>query len=824
MRLFRCGIIFRQYQAKLISMFKHHLFSLWRSLIKHQTFSLINLLGLATGMAGCLLILQYVYFENSFDDFHKNKNDIYRLAYRNEAQDIATSLLRPVFADLLQESIPEVKKATRLWRQEATVVVEDGGQRESYKEAFVYADEAFFQVFSFPMLYGKAEHALNDPSSVVITESLAQKYFGRVSAELIGKRLTLYHLDGPMDFQINAIANDLPPNSHIDQQLFVQIDIILNSEKARQWSMAYWSAFPTYLQLEKNADPLAVMDKINTELSNHVENFGNSEVFIEALPSIYQNSSLENTLGDSGQGQYIFTLLMIAIFIMAIAWINYINLTTARATERAREVGIRKVAGGSRAYLIRQFLLEALAMNLFSVILALTIYQLALPHLGDLLEKELHSVSLLAHPFFWPGLLLTLLLGSLLSGIYPSMVLSRYRPVQVLKGKFGSSREGIVLRKSLIVLQFAASFALVCGTYVVFEQLNFMRSQELGADISQTLVVEGPGIRPENSSNLFKQMRHRLENYSFVENIILSGNVPGTEYNYWTQAAQPEEDWQKARSYAVMLGDERYLPGFDIPLVAGRYFDSKLSNDKQKLILNETAVKYLGFTNNEAAIGQEIRTGDAEQPKEIIGVVADYHHTSLQNAYDPILFSMEDNSRFISLKLRPGSTDTYPEMIAEVEDTYNEFFSESPFLYFFLDEQFDSLYKEDQRFGRLFAIFAGLAVFVALLGLFGLTAYSVSQKTKEIGIRKILGASLPGLLHLLTRELVLLMLLAIIPALPLTYWAMDQWLSNYAFSIDYTVLIYMLPVMMVLIMGLLTVLLQTMKAARTNPVESLRYE
>jgi putative ABC transport system permease protein len=805
-------------------MFRHHLLSLWRSVRKHRTFSLINLLGLAGGMGACLLILQYVYFESSFDDFHDNKNDIYRLAYRNQARDVETSLLRPGLADLLQASVPEVEAATRLWRQEATVVVENGGQQESYKEAFVYADEAFFKIFSFPMLHGTAENALADPSSIVITESLAQKYFGEASAELIGKRLRLYHLDETMDFQVSAIARDLPPNSHINQQLFVQIDRILDSERARQWSMAYWSAFPTYLQLEKNADLHAVIDKINAEIGSRVEDFKDSEMVAEALPSIYQDSPLENTLGSSGQGQYIFALLLIAIFIMAIAWINYVNLTTAQATERAREVGIRKVAGSSRAYLIRQFLLEVLAMNIFSAILALTIFQLALPHLADLLEKELQAVSLLAQPLFWPGLLLTLLVGSLLSGIYPSLVLSRYQPIQVLKGKFSNSREGIVLRKSLIVLQFAASFALVCGTYVVFEQLNFMRSQELGADISQTLVVEGPGVRPENGSDLFEQMRHRLEGFSFVEHTILSGNVPGTAYNYWTQAAQPEEDLQQARSFAVMLGDEHYLPGFDIPLLAGRYFNPKLSHEKQKLILNETAVKYLGFTNNESAIGQEIRTGDADQPKEIIGVVADYHHTSLQHAYDPILFSYDNNSRYISLKINIGSTHAYPEVLAEIEETFAAFFPQSPFLYFFLDEQFDSLYQEDQRFGRLFAIFAGLAVFVALLGLFGLTAYSVSQKTKEIGIRKILGASVPGLLHLLTRDLALLMLLAVVAALPLTYWAMNQWLSNYAFSIDYSVMIYVLPVLLVLLMGLLTVLLQTLKAARTNPVDSLRYE
>jgi putative ABC transport system permease protein len=805
-------------------MFKHHLLSLWRSLNKHRAFSLINLLGLASGMAACLLILQYVYFESSFDDFHADKENIVRLAYRNHVQDVESAELRPGFATLIAENIPEVKRATRLWGEETTLIVYDGNRQESYKENFVYTDQYFFSVFSFPILYGHAETALADPSSIVITERLAQKYFGRVSAELIGKRITLYHMGEPMDFQISAIAHDLPPNSHIDQQLFVNIDRVLNSEKARQWSIAYWSAFPTYLQLQANADLDAVLTKITEVLSKEEEDADNYSLFAEALPDIYLKSTLQNTLGGSGQGQYIFILLLIAVFVLGIAWINYINLTTARATERAREVGIRKVAGGSRNYLIRQFLLEALAMNALSAILALTIYQLGLPYLSDLLEKELQAVSLLSHPFFWPGFLLVILLGSLLSGIYPSLVLSRYQPVQVLKGKFSNSREGIVLRKSLIVLQFAASFALVCGTYVVFQQLNYMRSQALGADIAQTLVIEGPEVRPEDGHERFEQMRHRLEQFSFVENTILSGNVAGTEYNYWTQASQPGKEWQQARSYAVMLADDRYLPGFAIPLLAGRYFNADLSNENQKLIINESAAKFLGFETAEAALGQEIKTGDAAQPKEIVGVVADYHHTSLKNAYDPILFSYEENSRFISLRLNEGNMEKYPEIIADVEETFQEFFPQSPFLYFFLDEQFDSLYKTDQRFGKLFAIFAGMAVLVALLGLFGLTAYSVSQKTKEIGIRKILGASMPGLLKLLTRDMAVLMLLAIVPAVPLTYWLMQQWLNNYAFSIDYSLLIFGLPVLLVLLLGVLTVSLQTFKAARTNPVESLRYE
>ena len=805
-------------------MFKHHLLSLWRSLNKHRAFSLINLLGLSSGMAACLLILQYIYYETSFDDFHTSKDHIVRLAVRNKVQDVETALLRPGYAELVQNSVPEVVNATRLWRQEATLIVHDGNQQDSYKEGFVYTDKNFFSIFSYPILYGTAETALADPTSIVITKNLAQKYFGRVNTELLGKRITLYHMGEPVDFQISAIAHDLPPNTHIDQQLFVQIERILNSDKARQWSMAYWSAFPTYLQLKDGVEQDAVLEKITEAISQHVDDPENYELFTEALQDIYLDSSLQNTLGGSGQAQYTLILMLIAVFVITIAWINYINLTTARATERAREVGIRKVAGSSRSYLVRQFLLEALAMNVISAVLALTIFQLSLPQLSTLLEKDLQAVSLLSYSWFWPGILLIVLCGSLLSGIYPSLVLSRYEPIQVLKGRFRSSREGIVLRKSLIILQFAASFALVCGTFIVFQQLSYMRSKALGADIAQTLVVEGPEVRPEDGDERFEQMRHQLEQFTFVETTITSGNVPGTSYNYWTQASHPDDDWQNALSYAVLMADEHYLPGFNIPLVAGRYFNDQLSGESQKLILNETAAKFLGFDTADRAIGQEIKTGDAAQPKEVIGVVADYHHTSLKNAYDPILFSYEENSRYISLKLNTGKATDYQKLITEVEEVYESYFPQSPFLYFFLDEQYDSLYKADQRFGKLFAIFAGLAVFVAMMGLFGLTAYSVSQKTKEIGIRKVLGASLPALLRLLTQDMTLLMLVAMIPAVTLTYWLMQQWLNNYAFSIDYSLLDFIIPVLLVLLLGVMTVILQTLRAARAKPVESLRYE
>ena len=376
-----------------------------------------------------------------------------------------------------------------------------------------------------------------------------------------------------------------------------------------------------------------------------------------------------------------------------------------------------------------------------------------------------------------------------------------------------------------MVLQFAASVALVGGTYIVFQQLNFMRNQNLGLNIEETLIISSPAIVDDNFLGRMASLKTEISRFPFVKSDVFSGNVPGKSYNYYVQATLPEEDLNEARSYAILEIDDQYLSEYQIPLVAGRNYSDTLSQESEKLIINETAAQFLGFKTPQDAVGQLIRVGNANEAQEVIGVTANYHHKSLQNNYSPIIFNFKPESGIISVKVDTDySSTSIPEIISSLEEEYLTLFPANPFEYYFLDEQFDSLYQEDQRVGQVFAIFSGLAIFIAGLGLFGLTSFSVVQKTKEIGIRKVLGASVASVLRLLSKDFAQLMLLAVAIAVPSTFWVMQRWLANYPFSIDYSISLFLIPSVIVFLVGMLVVSSQTIKAACANPVQSLRHE
>ncbi len=804
-------------------MFQHFFVAVFRNLRKNKVFTFINVTGLAIGLAASLLIIQYIRFELSFDQFHRNKRDLYRVGVENELRQTKTSLLYFTVAPHLEEEIPQVDKATRLWSQKGTLSIQDEKGQRAFKEPFVYADVNFFDMFDFPLRYGEPEQVLASPQSVVLSESAAEKLFGEVSQNLLGKSLTLYDLLGSRQYQITGIAEDFPSNSHIQQDIFFSFEVI-ESELAKNWSIDHWAAFSTYVQLQ----PLVSPEDISSSLVSLKENIypnDDGNLLLEPLTDTYLRSELGNALGGIGNAQLIQIFSLVAFFIMAIAWINYINLTTSRATERAKEVGIRKVVGSSRSHLVRQFLLEALLFNVVSAILALTLFQLSLPITSQLLGKDIQVVYLFSEPLFWLVFLAALILGSIISGLYPAFVLSAYQPVSVLKGKFSSSQRGTLLRKGLMVLQFAASIALVGSTYLVFQQLSFMRSQNLGLAIEETLIIESPAIVGDNAEDRYTSLKTELSRFPFIKSVVFSGNVPGKSYNYYVQAALPDEDLNDARSYAILEVDAQYIDEYQIPVVAGRNYSDTLSQENQRVLINEAAVLSLGFGTSQAAIGQLIKVGNSETPQEVVGIVANYHHKSLQNPYEPIIFNYRPGSGTISVKLNTTASKTsVADMINQLNDVYLALFPGNPFDYYFLDDQFNSLYQDDRRMGRLFAIFATLAVFVACLGLFGLTTSTVAQKTKEVGIRKVLGASIVSVLHLLTRDFAVLMLIAVVITLPVIFWAMQQWLTNYAFSIDYSVSLFILPIILVVLVSFLTMSTQTVRAALANPVDSLRYE
>ncbi|WKN43622.1 ABC transporter permease [Tunicatimonas pelagia] len=801
-------------------MIRHTFIVILRTLRKNKVFSLINIIGLAVGLAAGLLILQYVYFERSFDQFHTEKNQLFRVGYTDEARDAKSSVLPHTVAPQLESEVSQVKKSTRLWEQNGTLVIQGSIEQASFKQTFVYTDANFFSMFDFPMLFGERTEVLAGLKSVVITESVAQKFFGEVDQDILGNTVTLYHMFGPQQYQVTGIAEDFPANSHIDQEIFFSFDVIDNGPEY----LRYWSAFTTYALLHQEASPQQVSSVVNTIMKNaNPEDSG--ELTLEPIAQTYLHSEYGNSLGSTGNAQIIYIFSIIAVFLVVIAWINYLNLVTAQATERAKEVGIRKVVGSQRVQLISQFLLEALLFNVVSALLALTIFQLSLPAISDLLGKEIQTVHLFGEPLFWLAFILAIIVGSVVSGLYPAWVLSSYQPIAVLKGSFSNSRQGISLRKTLMVLQFVASVALVGGTYVVFQQLNFMRNRSLGLNIEETLIISSPAIVDDNSSGKMASLKTEISRFPFVKSVVFSGNVPGKSYNYNVQAALPGEDFNEAHSYSILEIDDQYITEYQIPLVAGRNYNDTLSQESERLLINETAVQLLGFGTSEDAIGKLIKVGNSEELREIIGVVTNYHHKSLKNAYEPIIFNYRPENGILSVKIDTDYASTpVAAVISSLKEEYLTLFPGNPFEYYFLDEQFDSLYQEDQRIGQVFAIFSGLAIFIAGLGLFGLTSFSVAQKTKEIGIRKVLGASVASLLRLLSRDFAQLMLLALAIGIPIVFWIMREWLDNYAFSIDYSITLFLVPSGLVFLIGMLIVSTQTVKAAQANPIESLRYE
>ncbi|MEM9675373.1 MAG: ABC transporter permease [Bacteroidota bacterium] len=836
-------------------MLKSYLKIAYRNLLKNKIFSLINILGLAIGMAACLLILQYVRFELSYDHFHEKSKRTYRAAlyqYKEGALDVKSARTFPTIGWELQENFPEtVESFVRMHHQSGIFSRLDTDQPEYFDEEEVYyVDASFFEVFSFPLLMGNATQALTKPNTVVITRSVAEKYFGEQWQEVnpIGKILRGRSYPGETDLLITGVAADPPGNSHFKFDFLVSyptmyawqsegVDYRYDTEES--W---YWNEFYTYLVLKPGQDPRQLEEAFNPIVDQRTP--GRSEqgfafrTVLQPLEEIHLRSALMNELGVGGNSRTVYVLLLVAICILIIAWVNFINLSVVKAIERGKEVGLRKVLGAKRGQLVRQHLLESALLNGLGILVAFTLFQLSLPYFeqfaGVTIDNDLLTQGAIGALF---------VVGTVLSGLYPATVLSAYQPVKVLKGKLTQSRQGGRLRKGLVVFQFATASAFIIIVYVVSQQLSFMRDYELGVDINQKLVIEAPRFANsiEEARANARAYKTALKRHSAVRHATFSRNVPATEIrgnNYVRQLGKIEE----AKFYHVMGVDYDYMATFDLQLLAGRYFDEAqpVSNreiiqnnenapdfdtNDHSVIVNETAVKKLGFSSAEESIDQQIFVFGGV--KQIIGVVKDYHHKSLKSSFEPIIFYLQPTGwEYVTLDIASAdnSAERVDEIIAYAEQQWKELYPDQPFHYFFLDDRFNQQYQADRRFYLLFNLFSGLVIFIACMGLFGLSSYSAVQKTKEIGIRKVLGASVQSVVALLSKGFIRLVLISSVLALPLAYGFTQQWLENYAFRIDIHWWMFLLPLATVLLIALLTISFQTIKAALANPADSLRYE
>ncbi len=825
-------------------MIQNYLKIAWRVLVRQKLFSLINILGLAIGMAACLLIVQYISFEMSYDNFHKNAGNIYRIKHQNYSQgNLIENLPRTYSAvgPALKSQFPEVQEMARIVKMEGlTAARQLDGTLKAFNEKSIYqADASFLKLFSFPLLQGGVG-ALNAPNSVVITGAMAKKYFPGQDA--MGKIINLQEQNSGINITatVTGVFKDVPANSQL------QFDFVYSSgPNPGNWS--YPDSY-TYVLLSPGTNQKTFETKLSAFLKSSISevsktnnnsptqgksNLSNISLTLQPLREIHLYSNLTDEISPGGNGNMVWYLGVIAALILIIAYVNYLNLSTAKVIERAKEVGIRKVLGSQRSQLINQFFFESLLLNLVSLAAAVFVVLLAMPWFSKLCGVNISFTLWKDIPFLlaFTG---CLALGIVLSAIYPALVLSAYKPVQVLKGKFMNSAQSITLRKSLVVFQFAATIAFMIGTLVVYRQVNYMKNENKGMDMKQTLVVVFPqNVRATDADNAKYQVkdsvfRTEAARNPHVQGISLSSSIPGQIIDYimaYTSHAQSPDE-KNLRLSTFEIGGN-FIDQFKIKIVAGNNFSANPWAAKNApMMLNEAAVTSLGFKNAQDAVGKlvETRNGRGRVFKnEIVGVIQNFHQLSLKDDFTPIVFRLSDANSAADYELKLSSNNI-SQTIAQVEKTYKSVFPESAFEYFFLDDFFNQQYKAEQHFGQVFTLFSGFAVFVACMGLFGLTLITITQRIKEIGIRKVLGASVSNILLLIAKDFIGLIVIAGVIALPIAYWGSYKWLQNYKFRIHFDVWYFIIPMAVAFLLAALTISYQSIRAALANPVKSLRAE
>ncbi|MBS1598849.1 MAG: ABC transporter permease [Bacteroidetes bacterium] len=824
-------------------MFRNYLKIAWRIFIRQKQFSFVNIVGLAIGMTACLLIVQYIGFELGYDDFHKNGSHIYRIRHQQYSQgNLVQNSPRTYSAvgPALKNEFPEVQEVTRIAKSEGLIIAKQpGGSIIAFNEKNLYqVDPSFLRIFSFPMREGSLM-ALNNPNTIVITERAAKKYFPNQDA--LGKTINLQQQASGTDITatVTGVCENVPVNSHL------QFDFLISGDaKSGDW---IFPDYYTYVLLSPQTNAKAFEDKLpafvkkysiisnetaNSSPTQGKTNLNNILFTLQPLEKIHLYSNLSGEISVGGNGNMVWWLGVIAVFILIIAYINYVNLSTAKVIERAKEVGIRKVLGSLRRQLITQFLFESFLINFFSLSIATLAVELLMPWFSKLCGVQM-SFTVWRDIFFLIGFAGILSAGILLSAIYPALILSNYKPVQVLKGTFIHSGQSISLRKTLVVFQFVAAIAFLIGTVIVYSQVDYMKNENRRMDMKQTLVLAAPqNIRASDADNLIYMRKDSVFQTEILRNprvqgITSSSSIPGEIIEYtmsYTSHAQTAAE--KSLRLATFEIGTSFIDQFKIKIIAGDNFSNNWSGREPTMMLNESAVVSLGFKNPKDAIGKFIETKNGSGrlfKNEITGVIQDFHQASLKEDFIPIVFRLSDANSITHYELKVNSNDM-PHTIAQIEKTYKSIFTESAFEYFFLDDFFDEQYKSEQHFGQVFSLFSGLAIVVTCFGLFGLTLITITQRLKEIGIRKVLGASISNILFLISKDFISLLCIASVIAIPLAYWGAHEWLQNYKFRIHITIWYFLIPLLIIILITSLTISFKAIKAAMENPVRSLRAE
>jgi len=808
-------------------MIKNCLKTAFRNLLKNKGFTAINVLGLALGLATCLLIVFYVFDELSYDRFNVKADRIYRvdndIKFGGNENSYAVSPA-PMAAAFLND-LPEVEQAVR-FRDRGGMQVKKGNER-IMERRMIYADPAMFSVFTFPMIAGDPATALKNPRSVVINETTAKKYFN--TTNVVGRTFTF---NDSLLYKITGVIKDIPKQAHFNFDFFLSMESLPESKNGSWLS----NNFVTYILLKKGVSPKHLEVKFPALTKRYVgpqlqaaihltmdalEKAGNYFRFsLIPLTDIHLHSNRVAELGANGNIQYVYIFSAIAIFILLIACVNFMNLSTARSSNRAREVGVRKVLGSPRKYLIAQFLTESILITLLGTLIAVFAAWAMLPLFNQMSGKEL---AVTPQIFGWlaPALVLIIIVIGCLAGSYPALFLSGFQPIRVLKGKLSAGFKGGWLRSFLVVFQFSISIFLIIGTLVIYNQLKYIQNKDLGFKRDQVLVVRNV-YNLGKQTKIFQQEVNKLPD---VVNSTLTGFLPTEGQNNSTTFFKDHTmDSKTALSTQVWSVDDNYIPTLGMKLVAGRNFSKLMSTDSSSAIINETAARQLGFTDplNKILYYPTDSYGKVIKPVHVIGVVKDFNFNSLRYNVTPVVLLFEDDWGALAIKIK---TANIPALIDQVKNKYKELAPNQQFNYSFMDADFDATYRAEQRIGTIFISFTSLAIIIACLGLFGLAAYAAEQRTKEIGIRKVLGADVSSIVGMLSKDFLRLVFISIVVASPLAWWFMQTWfLQGFAYRQNIAWWIFAAAGVTSIVIAFITISYQSIKAAVANPVNSLRSE
>jgi len=789
-----------------------------RNFWRFRIYTAINLAGMALGLSVGILILLFVVDELSYDRFHSKAERIFKITTDSATGDGMETNAWPI-AHKLKTEFPEVESVLYTRRASSNMMINHKGQR--HEHTIYYAGEEFFNIFSFPLLQGNSANALKDPFSIVITEEIKNRYFGNDMA--LGQTLILRD---SLEFTVTGVVENVPSQSHI------QFDILASFSTFEKLATGFsytegWGNFNVrnYILLTEGAG----ISQIESRARNlYMDNVGDwlqgmgVELYVNFIPlrEIYLRSEVHNGFGPKGSIDQIYLVSGIAIFVILLAIINFINITTARGVYRAKEVGLRKIAGSSRPTMIWQFLIESFILTILSFALAIAVVDFALPFFNSLMGKEYYPSSLLSGPTLL-GILALVVTVSFLSGYYPAFVLSGYKPAEVLKGRMQTGQKGVKLRRFLVVFQFLISTTLVLATLLVLKQLNYMRNKNLGFDMEQILVLDATNV-PRSAPHEF--YKNYLKGLTYVEDVSFTNALPGRP-GWQGQWAYPEgfpEGEQVTTEYMAI--DEDYIGTLGLELIAGRNFEiNRIYELDEGLIINETSVREMGWNDPENAIGKRIISPSKRPHGTVIGVVKDYHGLGLQQQIWPKVmdYSSQSYGRYYAIRFTTGHTS---ELIEKAKEAWLANLGDYEFEYFFLDEDFDRQYRAEDRLIGVFIIFGILAMFIAGIGLLGLVSFMVLSRMKEIGVRKVLGASAFNIAGLLSKEFISLVIIANVIAFPLVWYFGSRWIENFAYHTTITPAIFLATLLITILLAVITVSFQTIRAAVLDPVDTLRNE